>query len=374
MYLLFPLFALSLALSAQPNLTTRMYVGTFSTRGSEGIYVFDLDPSSGEHRLTQTMSGVESPSFLALHPNGRYLYSVNRGTVIPGENWGGISAFAIEGEDRRLRLLNEQTSYGADACHVHLDASGAMLFAANYSGGNMAAYRVAPDGRVGELIDAPAFEGSSVRTDRQKAPHPHACVRSPDNRYVYVPDLGADRIWAFRIQPRQGKMRPAKAPHTAVEAGAGPRHFTFHPNGRWAFLAEELGSAVSVYRYQPKTGALEFHWRSSTLPADFSEANTVADIHAHPNGRFLYVSNRGHDSIALFIVDPESGAIQARGHYSAQGRHPRNFAIHPSGQYLFVANRDTDNIAILAIDPDTGELYFTGRDISVPAPVCVVFQ
>ena len=368
------LFGRSERSHAGPDGAGLLYVGTFSERGSEGIYVFEADLPGGMARKLQAVGGMQSPSFLALHPGGRFLYSANRNSVVEGKDWGSLSAFAVDPQSGLLTPLNERPSYGAGACYVSTDNPGSVLFVANYTGGSLAAFPLGAGGGIGEVLKVEQYEGRSVHPERQDASHAHACVPSPDNRFLYVTDLGADLIRAYRINPGRGELEEARSGSTKTQPGSGPRHFAFHPDGRFAFLAEELSSSVSAYRYRAGDGHLELLDRRSTLPEDFAGENTVADIRVHPNGRFLYVSNRGHDSLALFGIDPERGVLSPLGYEPTLGKRPRNFIIHPSGEYLLVANRDSDNIVVFKLDGSTGKLTFSGQEISVPAPVCLLWR
>lgn len=358
--------------TAQAKDTDILYVGTFSERGSQGIYVYRMNGFADSAELVQTIGGMESPSFLALHPDGRTLYSANRSPAVPGRDWGSIASFAVDPVSGLLTSVSERPAYGSGSCHISTDWSGAMLFVANYSAGNMAAFSLA-DPRHPERIGQFDYEGHSIHPTRQESAHAHACLPSPDNRYLYVTDLGTDRIYGYRLAPGKSRLRLVKKAGATVDPGSGPRHLTFHPNGRYVFLAEELSSTVSTFRYHPKTGRLTLIDRQSTLPPGFDRENAVADVHVHPNGRFLYVSNRGHNSVAIFSIDPATGRLTPLGHEPVHGDHPRNFTIHPGGEFLLVANRTTDNITFFRIDPATGRLSYTGQEIKVPAPVCLVW-
>ncbi len=349
---------------------TLLYVGTYSERGSEGIYVFSWDGSTGELLPVQSQAGLESPSFLALHPEGHTLYSVNRQGIPSLPAWSSVSAFGIDAESGQLRHLNDQTAYGQGACYVAVDASGQSLLVGNYGSGDLAHYRLEADGRIGNMLDTAQHEGAGPVEGRQEGPHVHATVLSPDNKFVYVPDLGADRVEVYRLRP--GK--PLRHTHSVeVYGGTGPRHLAFHPSGRFAFLAGELNSTVVAFE-RKKNGDLKSIGQWSTLPAGYAGSSYNADIHVHPNGKFVYVSNRGHNSIAWFIVDESTGGLKMAGHVSTEGDWPRNFSLTPDGRFLLVANRRTDDIAVFSVDPESGEPAYTGQKISVPSPVCLVFR
>lgn len=268
-------------------------------------------------------------------------------------------------------MLNEQSTLGAGACHVNTDRSGRLLMVSNYVGGNFAVYPIEENGRIAENLANYQYEGSGPNQSRQEKPHLHYAMPSPDNRFAYAVDLGTDRLYAYRIKPKKNKLQPAKSPWATIDPGGGPRHFTFHPNGRWAYVAEELSSKVTAFRYQSKTGALEKIQRLSTLPEDFKEASFCADIHVHPNGRFLYVSNRGHNSLAIFSIDQENGSLELLDTPSVEGNWPRNFLITSDGRWCLIANERSDNIAIFTIDEKTGLLTFSDQEIKMPSPVCL---
>ncbi len=344
--------------------SSTLYIGTFSERGSEGIYVFEFDQETAEAHQIQTLEHLQSPSYLCLHPSGKYLYSGNRASIVEGEKWGSLSAFKIE-KDGKIKHLNDASGLDEGTCYISTDQSGQQVYVANYAGGSMAAYQLQGDGAIGPLI-------ASYDHQRQNGPvaHAHAAVPSPDNRFLYVPDLGNDEVTAYRILTKVGKLKKSTKRSLAVTKGNGPRHFIFHPNGKWAFVAEELSSSVLSVAYQ-KNGRLKELDRESTLPPDYQEKNKVADIHIHPNGRWLYVSNRGHNSLAIYEVDLNSGILKTVGHQSTLGDWPRGFMITSNGKFLLVANRRTDNIAIFDIDAATGLLKDTGKQIKIPAPVCL---
>lgn len=341
-----------------------LYIGTFSERGSEGIYVFEFDPETAEVKQIQTLDNLASPSYICLHPNGKYLYSGNRASIVEGENWGSLSAFEIAA-DGKIKHLNDASGLDEGTCYISTDLSGQQVYIANYAGGSMAAYQLENNGSIGALI-------ASYDHQKPNGPvaHAHAAVPSPDNRFLYVPDLGNDEVTAYRILTKKGKLKKSDKRSFPVQKGNGPRHFIFHPNGKWAFVAEELSSSVVSVAYR-KSGRLKELDRESTLPKDYGKANKVADIHIHPSGRWLYVSNRGHNSLAIYEVDLKSGMLQVVGHQSTLGDWPRGFMITPNGKFLLVANRRTDNIAIFEIDGATGQLTDTGKQIKIPAPVCL---
>ncbi len=349
--------------------STILYVGTFSERDSKGIYVYDFDLQTGDTKLLQTLDHLKSPSFLTLHPNQQFLYTANRETIVEGKPWGSASSFSVDPKTGELTHLNDVSSLAEGACYLAPDQSGRQLFVANYTGGSMAAYGLESNGKIGDLQGNFQYqiEGGPIA-------HAHAAVPSPDNRYLFVPDLGNDEVVGYRIKPKKGKLKQLDRSTLAFKKGVGPRHFVFHPNGRFAFVAEELTSSVSALSYQKRKGVLTHLQRESTLPSDFTGKTKVADIRIHPNGKWLYVSNRGHNSIAIFEVNASTGAIKTAGHQPTQGDFPRGFIITPDGEFLLVANRNTDNIVIFKIDQSTGQLKDTGKNILMPSPVSLTMK
>ena len=349
-----------------------LYVGTYTTGKSEGIYLYRLNLSSGELKRIDTTRGVVNPSFLALAPSRRYLYAVNEVAEFAGKRSGAVSAFAVDQKTGELQLLNQQASLGADPCYVEVDAGGKFVLIANYTGGNVTVLPVEPDGSLGAATDMKQGRGSSKNQERQEGPHAHCIVLDPTNRFAYSCDLGTDKIMIFRFDARNGKLLPGAPPWVQTKPGAGPRHLAFHPGGRYVVVLNELQSTVTAFARDPGKGSLKELRSLTTLPKDFIEANSSADIHVSPDGRFVYCSNRGHDSIAIFAIDPRGG-LATVGHESTRGMTPRNFAIDPSGAFLLVANQKSDNIVVFRRDQNTGRLNSTGQLAQVPSPVCLKF-
>ena len=350
-----------------------VYVGTYTTGKSEGIYLYRFDLSSGQLKHVATTSRVVNPSFLTLAPSRRYLYAVNEVQEFAGKKSGAISAFAIDQTTGELRLLNQQPSLGADPCYVDVDAGGRFVLIANYTGGNVTVFPVQSDGSLGESTDMKQGRGSSVNRERQEGPHAHCIVLDPTNRFAYSCDLGTDKIMIFRFDDRNGKLLPGETPWVQVKPGTGPRHLAFHPSGKYVFVLNELHSTVTVFTRDPEKGSLKELQTLTTLPKDFTGTNTSADIHVSLDGRFVYCSNRGHDSIAIFAIDPRHGTLMSVGHESTRGMTPRNFAIDPTGAFLLVANQKSDNIVVFRLDQKTGRLSSTGQTAEVPSPVCLKF-
>lgn len=348
-----------------------IYVGTFDGRDSQGLYVFEFDRETLEFTERQTLSDRESPNFQALHPSGEYLYSVSNEAFSGQTGHGTLTAYRIEDQTGMLSRLNEQSTGGRGAAHVSVDPQGRFVYVSNYSGGNLSVFAIGEDGQVSEAVDVVEHEGSSINEHRQNAPHVHSVIPSVDGRFIYVSDLGIDRIMIYEVNPSTGELRTADNPYVQNTPGAGPRHFTFHPNGQFAYSLEELTSTVAVFDVDPETGGLIKSQRVDMLPEEFDGDNTAADIHMSPDGRFLYASNRGHDSLVIYEVDPDNGQLHYVEHEGTRGAHPRNFLIDHTGNYVFVANRDADNIVIFERDKETGQLNYTGNQIQVPMVVCI---
>ncbi|MGD1892440.1 MAG: lactonase family protein [Cyclobacteriaceae bacterium] len=347
-----------------------LYVGTYSVRGSEGIYVYSFDRKQQSFELLQTTTPPQSPSFIALSPDGQYLYSTNRGGLESHPDWGSVSSFSINKGNGQLTYLNNISSFGVSPCHVAVDDEQDWLYISHYGGGSLSVFPIEADGKVGNLADSVQHTGSSVNQNRQKAPHVHSIQAVPKTDYFLTADLGIDQVKVYRMN----NSRAVEEFAINSEPGSGPRHFTQSANNRFLYIAEELTSTVSVHTLDLEQNKTEQIQRISTLPDSFTDNNTVADIHLSPNGKFLYVSNRGHNSLAIFAVDEEDGTLTPKGHQSTQGETPRNFMIDPQGEFVLVANQNTDNIVFLARDQQTGQLTPTGNELSVPSPVCLILK
>lgn len=350
---------------------TLVYVGTYSKASDDGIFTFRQDPDTGDLELLSSIGGVENPSFLSLDPRGRFLCAVAEINEFEGSPSGCVASFAVDAATGALSALNAQSTVGTGPCHISIDATSRYALVANYAGGSVAAL---PIGKDGSLSPASAFvqhEGSSVNERRQEGPHAHSFNLSPDNRFAFAPDLGLDRILIYELLQETGALVPAAQPWVEVTPGHGPRHMAFHPSGKFAYVITEIGNTVTAFDYDAATGGLAAIQDISTLPAGHTEVSHTADIHVHPSGRFLYGSNRGHDSIAIFAVDGVTGQLSPLGFESVGGENPRNFAVDPTGAFLYAANGNTDNIVAFRIDPDSGQLQATGHVTEVPKPVCI---
>lgn len=371
------LIAMVLPLSAQTKTKIEdkylMYVGTYSQRDSKGIYVYRYELASGLVTPLGVAAESKDPSFLAIHPNHKFLYAVNESSY-KGQTSGGLSAFSINADTGKLTPLNDVASRGADPCHLSIDRTGKYVLVANYTGGNVAVFPLLEDGRIGESSAFDQHKGTGPNASRQEAPHAHWIDLSPDNRFVLNADLGLDEIVVYRFDAGNGSLSPNDPPFAKVEPGAGPRHVAFHPNGKFVYVINELNSTVTTFSFDGKAGTLITLGVVPTLPASFKDENSPAEIVVHPSGKFVYASNRGHDSIAVFKVDPRKGTLTFVAHTPTQGKAPRNFEIDPAGKRMFVANHQSDNIVVFNIDPISGKLAPTGQEFKVSAPVCIRFM
>jgi 6-phosphogluconolactonase len=319
-----------------------------------------------------------NPSFVAVHPNGRFLYAVNEVGDYQGPNSGGVSAFSIDRDKDghptgKLTLLNEVQSRGAGPCYITVDRTGKYALVANYDGGSVAVFPVLSDGKLGEASAFVQHTGHGTNPKRQEAPHAHSIDMSPDNRFAFVDDLGLDEVLVYKFDAAKGTLTPNDPPFAKLDPGAGPRHFALHPNGKFAYVLAEMHSTVTVFANDAKTGRLHPLQTISALPKDFTGENDDAEIEMHPSGKFLYASNRGHDSITVFAVDSAKGTLTPIDYTSSQGKIPRSFEIDPTGRFLFAANQKSDNIVVFAIDQTTGRLTPTGKTFDVASPVCLKF-
>ena len=348
-----------------------LYIGTYTSGRSEGIYIYRMNLMTGELKHFKTVKGVVNPSFLAIDSQRHHLYAVNEVMELAGKPGGGVSAFAIDEKSGDLRFLNQQSSLGGAPCHVTVDRTGKFVLVANYGGGNVSVLPIQRDGSLGAATDMVQHQGSSINTQRQKGPHAHCIILDRSNRYAFAADLGLDKIMIYRFDAKKGKLTSHKAPSAQVKLGAGPRHFTFHPHSSYAFVINELDSTVTAFIYDGVRGTLKEVQTISTLPEGFSGTNYCADIHVSPSGKFLYGSNRGHDSIVAFAIDERTGKLTLIGHESTRGKTPRNFTIDPTGKFLLAANQGSDTVVSFRIDPVKGSLSPTGHVTEVPTPVCL---
>jgi len=349
------------------------YVGTYTTGESKGIYAYRYNAKDGKMTPLGLAAETENPSFVALDPNRHFLYAVNEVPKYQGQASGGVSAFALDPKTGKLTFLNEVPSRGADPCYISLDKTGKFVLVANYTGGNVAVFPIQPDGRLGEATGFVQHTGTGPNHDRQEGPHAHWIEVTSDNRYAVVADLGLDELVVYHFDVAKGLLTPDDPPFAKTEPGAGPRHIAFHPDGKHAYTVNELASTVNAFSFDAKSGTLHSEQTISTLPGGFSGHNDTAEIEVHPNGRFVYASNRGHDSIAVFAVDAKTGKLKLVEDVPTQGKTPRNFQIDPTGTRLFVANQESGNIVAFALNPKTAHLTPAGEPLKVPNPVCIKF-
>jgi 6-phosphogluconolactonase len=350
-----------------------VYIGTYTGGESKGIYAYKFDATLGMLTAIGLVAETSNPSFLAVSPSQKFLYAANEVDKADGHPGGAVTAFAVDPKTGKLTLLNRVSTGGSGPCHVSVDATGKCVMAANYGSGSVAAFQVQPDGSLSQSSAFAKHSGSSVDKERQGGPHAHFIAPSPDNRYALVADLGLDQVLMYRLDPRKGTLEGNGPSFVKVKPGSGPRHLAFHPNGRYAYVINEMTSTITALTYDPSRAAMQEFQTVSTLPSGFNGVNSTAEIAVHPSGKFLYGSNRGHDSIAVFAIDPVKGTLTLVEHESTQGKTPRNFAIDPTGHWLFAANQDSNNIVLFRIDPNTGKLTPSGEKTSVASPVCVTF-
>lgn len=342
------------------------FVGTYTDGASEGIYRCRMDPGSGELELLDATGGIPNPSFLAIHPTEPYLYAVSETTDFRGGESGGVFAYAVDPHTRRLQELNAQPSHGGAPCYVSVTPNGRLVLVANYVGGNVAVFPVLDDGRLGEAASVEQHEGKSVNEQRQESPHAHCILPDPPGTHALAVDLGIDQVVMYRLDG--GRL--SRAGSAALQPGAGPRHVIFDPEGAYAYVINELDSTITSFRYE--AGSMEATYTTTTLPEEFQGENYCADIHVSTDGRFVYGSNRGHDSIVVFAAGDE-GRLTTVQHIPTGGSWPRNFAIDPSGRFLLAANQRSDNVVVFTVDRATGRLDGTGHELSIPSPVCIRF-
>lgn len=338
----------------------------------EGIYVYRLDSSSGTLKPCGLAEGVRNPSYLAFDSSHRFLYVVNELKEFEGAPTGAVSAFSVDSDSGRLKFLNQKPSHGTDPCHLTVDRTGRFVLVANFASGSVCVLPIREDGSLGDATDVIQHQGSSADPVRQSGPHTHAVTLDNTGRYAFVPDLGIDKLMIYKFDGERGKLEPNEEPWVEVTAGAGPRQLVMHPGGGYAYLINELNSTMTAFRYdQVKGGILREIQTLSTLPEDFKGASTCAEVQISPSGKFLYGSNRGHDSIVIYAIDQENGRLTWMGYRSTQGKTPRHFGIDPAGEFLVVANQDTASVITFRLDPTSGDLSATGYRVDVPTPVCV---
>jgi 6-phosphogluconolactonase len=352
-----------------------VYIGTYSGAKSKGIYRCRFDATNGRLTAPELAAETENPTFLAVRPGSSALYSVGRPLLLAANEVrkGTVSAYALDRATGALTFLNRQSSGGSGPCHLSVDRSGKNVLVANYGSGSVAVLPIDGQGHLGESTAFIQHAGSSVNKQRQEGPHAHWIDVDPQNRFALACDLGLDKVLFYKFDALKGTLEANDTSFATVTPGSGPRHLAFHPNGVYAYLINELASTVTAFAFHPQRAAFKEFQTISTLPAKFEGPSTTAEIEVHPSGRFVYGSNRGHNSIAVFAVDPVTGRLTLVEHQSTGGKTPRNFAIDPTGRWLLAANQDSDTVVVFQIDPETGRLKPAGPTVEVGRPVCVKF-
>jgi 6-phosphogluconolactonase len=347
-----------------------VFVGTYTNGPSKGIYRLEMDAATGKLSEPVLAAEAPNPSFLAIHPTGKFLYAVGEDA---GPGGGSVAAFALDHAAGTLKFLNRRPAGGSAPCHLVVDSRGKNVLVANYGSGSAAVLPVGADGRLGEATCVVQHKGTGADPSRQDGPHAHSINLDRASRFAFVADLGLDRVFVYRFDPARGTLTSNDPPSAAVAPVSGPRHFAFHPDGRHAYVINEMANTVTAFDYDAGRGVLMPVQTVSTLPAGFKGQSWTAEVQVHPSGKFLYGSNRGHNSIAVFTIDPDTGKLTPAGHQAQGIKVPRNFGIDPTGTFLVVANMEGNDLVVFRIDPKTGALEPTGHTAKVAAPVCVKF-
>lgn len=353
------------------TVTYRIYFGTYTNNGSQGIYSAEFDSATGQLTSVSLAAQTPQPSFLAVTYDHKFLYAINELDQFEGKPDGAVTAFSIDSSSGKLTALNQVSSRGKGPAHITLDQSGRYILVANYGGGSVAVFARNSDGSIGELTSFVRHVGSSVNAQRQEAPHAHCIAMSPDNHFAVVADLGIDQLLVYPFDEKHGTLGAGRIVHT--DPGVGPRHLLFSENGDFVYVVNELASTVTVYSYDHRDGFMKPLQTMTTLPAAFKGENTDAEIALHPNGKFLYTSNRGDDSIAVFAVHGRKGTLTAIETVSTGGKKPRNFALDPTGEWLLAANEDSNTVVTFRVSKKTGRLTATGQPLQVFSPVMIDF-
>lgn len=352
-----------------------VYFGTYTKGKSQGIYRARLDAASGHWTAPELAIEAVDPSFLALHPTGKFLYAIDESADPAKKPGRGVLAYAIDARTGGLTRLNEQEPGGPGPCYLEVDRTGQTLLVANYSGGSVASLPIGADGRIGKANTVQTHQGSSVNPNRQKQPHAHAIHVAPDNRHALVPDLGIDRVMLYRLDAKNSTLAANEPAFVALPPGSGPRHLAFHPQGKFVYVINELLCTMAVFSYEARSGTLAAVQTLSTLPAgeNVQRGYSTAEVIAHPGGTFLYGSNRGHNSIVVYAIDASTGKLTLVQHQPTGGKTPRHFAVDPTGAWLIAENQESDSVVVFRIDGKSGRLTPTGHTLNVPSPVCAVF-
>jgi 6-phosphogluconolactonase len=368
LFLPFLLISLMLKMNAAPIL---VFVGAYAGKPDEGISVYTMCDQSGKLTQTTVLGGQKNPSFVEVHPSGEFLYAVNEIGNFEGEKQGAVSAYSVDPKTGNLTLLNQQPTKGASPCHISISKDGKSALIANYTGGSVASYRIGDDGKLSPPVSFHQHEGSSVNPSRQKGPHGHAINLDPSNQYAFASDLGLDKILIYKFDAKTSQLK--KHGFATVAPGAGPRHFAISSKGKFAYSLNELHSTITSFAFDSKKGTLSPFQTISTLPTGYKGGNSTAEIKIHPNGKYLYSSNRGHDSIAVFKIHEKLGTLTPIQEQKTGGKTPRNFNITPNGKFLVAANQGSNDITVLKLDPQTGLLTPTSHRVETPRPVCIRF-
>jgi len=348
------------------------YVGTYTGEKSKGIYAIRLDPASGRFESLGLQAEVDSPSFVATDPHHHFLYALTERTSSKNPT-GFLSSYVIDPVTGALRLLNKVPANGTTTAHLAVDGTGRWLLVANYGSGSVGVFALGADGRIGAMRDFKQHEGASIDPRRQGGPHPHEVVMSPDNRFLFVPDLGLDKIFSYRLNSTNGKLTPGNPAFTQIPPGFGPRHMIFGRDGKFAYVLGEMGSKLIALAYDKVRGALTPVQTIATIPDGFKGENNSAELALDASGRFLYASNRGHDSVSLFEISPRTGKLSLLQVEPSRGKTPRNIALDPDGTHFLAANQDSGQIVIFKRDASSGRITPDGQVLDIPSPVCILF-
>lgn len=371
----FAFAALTTTAIAGENFLVYFGTSTNAKNGSKGVYVSRFNTATGELTEPQLATEAGNPGFLAIHPSKKYLYACGDVTSADGKKAGGISAFGIDSKSGKLTLINQAATAGAGPCHVSVDKTGKMATIANYGSGSIGSFAIKEDGSVSPEASFFQHEGSGADPKRQAGPHAHSVNFSPDNRFAFACDLGLDKVLIYKVDTASGKLTPNDPPFAKTPAGGGPRHLAFHPSGKFVFVNNEMGMSETVFAYDAEKGALTEVETVSTLPeADRGQKGlSTAESVAHPNGRVVYVSNRTHDTIAVFACAPATGKLTLLQNVPVEGKIPRNICLDPTGKWLIAAHQDSATAALFKVDQNSGKLTFTGTKVNVPGSICVRF-
>ncbi|MBM3401549.1 MAG: lactonase family protein [Bacteroidetes bacterium] len=369
-------FVMTLLIGDSPELFAQqgkkgiIYAGSSSTRGSKGIYVLEFDQQKGTLKELQTVTEGSSPGFLAFSPKKDFLYSIyGKGTLNDGN--GAVMSFSIDPVSGILKKVNEQSVEGKGPAHISIDPKGRFAYTANYGDASVTVFPINSDGTLAKASDYVKYTGSSTNPQRQKEPHPHSSIPSSDGKFLYVSDLGTDKIMIHEVMS-DGKLKPAAVPFVQVAAGSGPRHFKIHENGNFAYSVDELSNTIVAFKVNKKTGALTILERLSMLPEGYSEVTYASDVHFSPDNKFIYATNRGHESVVIYEVNAKTGKLKMLGHEPTGGKHPRNFMISKNGEYVLVGNTNTDNVVVFKRDNKTGLIKPNGVQHTIPAVSCLL--